>query len=130
MYDCGLYPLPSLYLIHIHRGNVAVDQKKTVFCIDDTVQGIGLYELDTVARLRSFPIPMTKTVRPRQLAFAENARVIVGGSDHGAVYVFDRRSGEVLDVLNQGTEWTQTVTVRRLPKMIVLIASDDSVSRR
>jgi hypothetical protein len=36
----------------------------------------------------------------------------VSGSDHGVVYVFDRRSGDTLDELRLDTgEWVQTVSV-------------------
>jgi hypothetical protein len=39
--------------------------------------------------------------------------VIVSGSDHGIVYVFDRRSGERLDELQvDAGDWVQTVLVR------------------
>jgi hypothetical protein len=48
-----------------------------------------------------------------QVIFAEDCRLIVIGSDHGRVYVFDRRSGDIIDELEMSTNsWVQTVTVR------------------
>lgn len=89
-----------------------VNARKGVFCIDDPCQGVGLFRLDTGTRIRTFPITVTKSQRPRQVSFAEECSVIVSGSDHGVVYLFNRRSGDMLDELNIGTdEWIQTVTV-------------------
>jgi ribosomal protein L14E/L6E/L27E len=52
-------------------------------------------------------------VRPRHVRFREHGMVIVSGSDHGTVYVFDTRSGQTLQKLPVGSaEWVQTVAVR------------------
>ena len=46
------------------------------------------------------------------MCFSNQCGDIVCGSDHGVVYVFNRRSGEVVDELRvDRTEWVQTVTV-------------------
>jgi WD40 repeat protein len=50
--------------------------------------------------LRSYPTPTSGINYPRQVAFAENEKVIVGGSKEGDVYVFDTKSGAPLDVLH------------------------------
>jgi hypothetical protein len=51
-------------------------------------------------------------MRERQVVFAEDCSLIVIGSDHGFVYVFDRRSGNVLDKLEVSKHnWVQTITV-------------------
>lgn len=34
---------------------------------------------------------------PRCVAFADKARLILGGSDHGQVYIFDRKLGQVVE---------------------------------
>ena len=36
----------------------------------------------------------------KQVAFAEDLRLVVRGSDHSSVYVFDRRTRAPLDVLH------------------------------
>jgi hypothetical protein len=55
---------------------------------------------------------VTKSQRPRQVSFGEDCGIIISGSDHGVVYVFDRRSGETLDELRiDCKDWIQTVKV-------------------
>ncbi|KAF9062087.1 WD40-repeat-containing domain protein [Rhodocollybia butyracea] len=91
-------------------GNAAVDVAKNVFCIDDPGQGIALYRFDGT-RLKNFPVKEEKPrPRPRQVNFAEGFKLIVCGSDHGVVYVFDRRKEEVVDELHTGNHnWIQTI---------------------
>ncbi|RDB28137.1 hypothetical protein Hypma_001403 [Hypsizygus marmoreus] len=91
-------------------GNAAVNARRGVFCIDDPLQGAALYRLDSGARIRTYPVGMEKPPRPRQVTFAEDCSVILSGSDHGVVYVFDRRSGEVLDKLKVGDDRIQATT--------------------
>ena len=43
------------------------------------------------------------------MAFGEHDSIIVGGSDHGAVYVFDHDTGGPLDHSDRGL--VQTITV-------------------
>lgn len=96
----------------LRSGDAAVNARKGVFCVDDPEQGVALYHLDTGARIRTFPIPVTKSRRARQVSFAEECSVVVSGSDHGVVYLFNRRSGDTLDELRIGNDdWIQTVTV-------------------
>jgi hypothetical protein len=93
-------------------GDAVVNAKKGVFCIDEPTEGVALYRLDSGARIRTFPIRVTRSERPRQVSFTEDCSVIVSGSDHGVVYVFDRRSGDVVDRLRlDADDWIQTVTV-------------------
>lgn len=46
------------------------------------------------------------------MTFGEKGQVVVGGSDHGIVYVFDRMTGNKLDELKVAERgMVQTVTV-------------------
>ena len=95
-------------------GNAQVNSVRGVFCIDDPAQGAALYRLDSGARVRTYPVAVKKGMRPRQVSFAEDCSTIVSGSDHGVVYIFDRRSGEIVDELEMGQDdWMQTILVRR-----------------
>ncbi|KAJ3874293.1 WD40-repeat-containing domain protein [Lentinula edodes] len=95
-------------------GDAATDSEEGVFCVDDAAQGVGLYRSDGV-RLKTMTIDSSKAWRPRQVCFAENGKSVVSGSDHGAVYVFERKKGELIDKLHIGSsEWLQTVTVSDL----------------
>ncbi|KAF9457838.1 hypothetical protein BDZ94DRAFT_1325982 [Collybia nuda] len=64
-------------------GNAAVNPKRGVFCVDDPLQGVALYRLDSGARVRTYEVTAKKTPRPRQVTFAEDCSVILSGSDHG-----------------------------------------------
>jgi hypothetical protein len=70
--------------------------------------------METGTCIRAFPTNRPKMTVPKQVAFAEDSKVVVGGSDHGVLYVFDRRSGSRLDVLRHASEGlVQTITVMR-----------------
>lgn len=80
--------------------------------MDDPLQGVALYRLDSGARIRTYPVTSRKTPRPRQVTFAEDCSIILSGSDHGVVYTFDRRSGQTVDILKAGNDRVQAMTVR------------------
>ncbi len=92
--------------------NAAITDAKDIVGIDDPAEGVALVRLQDGARVRTFPVPVRKSCRPRQVAFAEEGKVVVCGSDHGKVYVFDRRTGGKIDELHVDQEdWVQTLTV-------------------
>ncbi|KAJ7718910.1 WD40-repeat-containing domain protein [Mycena metata] len=98
-----------------HIGDIALDNRKNVLCMDDPSSGTNLYRLDDHTRVKRFPVPVTKQSRLRQVALLEECKFVVSGSDHGIVYVFDRRSGNIIEVLRVDTrEWVQTVAVSAL----------------
>ncbi|KAJ7120068.1 WD40-repeat-containing domain protein [Mycena epipterygia] len=93
-------------------GDAAINSRKGLFCIDDPFEGAALYRLDDENRVRTFSIAVTKAFgRPRQIRFAEEGAAVVSGSDHGVVYVFETRSGDLLDKLRIGAaeDWLQTI---------------------
>ncbi|KAJ7023198.1 hypothetical protein C8F04DRAFT_1193660 [Mycena alexandri] len=78
--------------------------------MDDPSSGTNLYRLEDHTRVKTFLVPVTKQSRLRQVALLEECKFIVSGSDHGIVYVFDRRSGKIIDELRvDAREWVQTV---------------------
>ena len=52
-----------------------------------------------------------QTQKPKQVVFAENKRMVVGGSDHGTVYMFQQSDGTLVDKLPHGGQMVQTVVV-------------------
>ncbi|KAJ7080660.1 WD40-repeat-containing domain protein [Mycena belliarum] len=72
------------------------------------------FDKDKEHRVKTFEVKNTKPFpRPRQVCFADDCSSIVSGSDHGVVYVFDRRTGHTMDILRvDPNDWVQTVTVR------------------
>lgn len=61
-----------------------------------------------------FEIPRERELemRLRHVRFAENGWAVVSGSDHGVVYVFETRTGNVLQKLEIGAlQWVQAIAV-------------------
>lgn len=99
-----------------NRGNVAVSTRRNQFVVDNARSGFDLYQLDNCAYIRTLPTGNPNKLLPKQVAFGEDAKVVIGGSDHGAVYVFDRKTGKPLQVLPHADKGlVQTITVRNIP---------------
>jgi outer membrane protein assembly factor BamB len=95
------------------RGNVAVCNERGVFVVDNVVNGYELYQLERGEFARCYFTNVERRVR-RRVAFGEDSRVVVGGSDRGIVYVFDRQTGEMLDTLPHAKKGlVQTIAVRQ-----------------
>ncbi len=83
-----------------------------MFGIDDPSEGIALYHIVDGAKVKTLPVKTMKTPRPRQVAFTQDSKIVVSGSDHDIIYVFERRDGSVSKLAAESTAWVQTVTVR------------------
>ncbi|KAJ7119411.1 hypothetical protein C8R44DRAFT_877844 [Mycena epipterygia] len=91
-------------------GDIAIDNRKIVLCTDDPSLGTNLYCLEDHTHVKTFPVPVTKQTRLRQVDFLEECKFIVSGSNHGLAYMFDCRSGDIVDELRvDRCEWVQTV---------------------
>ncbi|KAJ6579703.1 WD40-repeat-containing domain protein [Mycena vulgaris] len=100
-----------LYLV-VPCGDSCIDESRTTVCIDDLDFGAVPYRLNDHCRLKTFHVP-DDSKRPRQVRFIDDSRTIVMGSDHGTVYVFDRRTGAQIDKLMvDGGGWIQAIAVR------------------
>src|SRR5262245_63073863 len=94
-------------------GYVAFCGRKNQIAVDNVFDGFDLYQLDKgqAQLLRTFPTRPLIVPMPKQVVFCERGKVVIGGSDHGVVYAFDRRSGETIDRLpHPGAKMVQTVT--------------------
>lgn len=96
-----------------HSGAAACNATHNVFCVDTILGGAALYKMDDGTRLKDLEIPRKKELAaPKQVALAEDCTVIVGGSDHGIVYVFDRKTGAMIQKLRTRKDtWVQAITV-------------------
>ncbi|KAK0431500.1 hypothetical protein EV421DRAFT_1911834 [Armillaria borealis] len=104
--------------------NAAITGAKDILGIDDPAEGVALVRLQDGARVRTFPVPIRKSCRPRQVAFAEEGKVVVCGSDHGKVYVFNHRTGGKIDELHVDQEdWVQTLTTVSLNEKPCILAA-------
>ncbi|KAF7335606.1 hypothetical protein MVEN_02215200 [Mycena venus] len=94
-------------------GDACIDAGKGSMCLADPIYGVSVHRLEDngLLKVNSFKIPVTKKTRVRKVAFANQCREVVGGSDHGLIYVFDRKKGHTIDELRiDPGEWAQTVT--------------------
>lgn len=102
----------TLTVLPVLRGHAAINIKEDALIIDDVSQGVAVFKLSTTDRLKTFDVPFT-TSRLRSVAFHDGNSAIITGSDHGKVYIFDRRTGDVIDMIDIGIkDWVQSVAVR------------------
>lgn len=81
--------------------------------MDDAEDGFALYRLEGAEFLRRFGNVMPSTNScPKQVAFGEYGRIVVGGSDHGRAYVYEKDTGDLLETLVASPgQSLQTITV-------------------
>ncbi|KAF9258451.1 hypothetical protein L218DRAFT_877158 [Marasmius fiardii PR-910] len=92
-------------------GHAAMNLHGDVFAIDDPYEGVALYRISSQDRLKSFKVD-AKEQRLRNVAFLGDGGIVMIGSDHGKIYLFDRRSDEPFDVIDVGIEdWVQCLAV-------------------
>ena len=88
-----------------------INSKEDTIILDDVSQGVALYKLSSTERLKTFPVQFNQR-RSRNVAFHDGGKTIITGSDHGEVYVFDRRTGQISDIIPIGIrDWVQSITV-------------------
>jgi hypothetical protein len=86
------------------------------FVVDNIEDGYDFYRLDNCGFLQSYVTRLARIREPKEVKFAEQGEIVVGGSDHGDVYIFGCRTGSQLDVIHHGKDvMVQTVAVRELP---------------
>lgn len=88
-------------------------QKRGVFVVDNATDGFTLYRLEGKGEpIRTFVTALPSLSVPKQVAFGEEGKVVVGGSDNGLAYIFDRKTGQVLETLHHADAGlVQTITV-------------------
>ncbi|KAG1827997.1 hypothetical protein EV424DRAFT_1536998 [Suillus variegatus] len=69
---------------------------------------------------------------PKQVAFGEEGKVVVGGSDNGLVYVFDRKTGDIIETLHHAdtdTGLVQTISTRDLHGRCTIASTSTALGR-
>ena len=94
----------------INRGSVAVYDRN--FVVDNVKDRYDFYRLNNCTFLQSYITQLARIRQPKEVKFAEAGEAVVGGSDHGVVYIFGARTGIQLDVLHHGKAMmVQTIAV-------------------
>jgi hypothetical protein len=83
-----------------YSGHAALCSEGKLLLIENLSKGYDLYELPRSSPLCTYPIP-TKKRCIKDGAFAESNNLIVCGSDHGKVYLFNLDSSEPQQILHQ-----------------------------
>ncbi|KAJ7110439.1 hypothetical protein C8R44DRAFT_883587 [Mycena epipterygia] len=107
-------------------GDAAVNWKEGILCLDDPAAGPTLFRLTDQTKARMFEIPWEREyeVRPRHVRFAENGLAVISGSDHGVVYVFETRTGDLLQKLEVGvSQWVQAIATAEIDGVPVIFAA-------
>jgi hypothetical protein len=80
--------------------------------IDNVSNGFDIYRLDSGQFVRTLVTREPIKTYPKGVAFANNCQAIIGGSDHGYVYIFERKSGCILGKLAHArNDGVQTIEV-------------------
>ena len=84
------------------------------------VSGFSLHKLSDGTYIRGFPTQASGRSIIKAVGFLENFAIVVGGSDHGLVYLFNRETGEVQETLRHADRGhVQAVTVTLLSSWCV-----------
>ena len=105
----------------LNRGHATLNNKNGQFVVDTGTGGFNLHETEDCAFVRNFATGTPIKRHPKQVKFGEKGQVVIGGSDHGIVYVFDRMTGNKLAELKaaeQGMVQTVTVSLRIIPAIV------------
>ena len=79
---------------------MAINYDRGLFAVDNVAQGFSLYTLEDTRFLHKYPTGRLTKRFPKQVGFGEDCHVLVGSSDHGTIYVFDRKTGLVVETLH------------------------------
>lgn len=80
--------------------NAVICPQQRYILIDNMVEGFDVYAMNRSTLARRFYVPhQRRALHSRGTMFGEAARVIMCGSDHGLIYIFDLKSSIQLQTL-------------------------------
>ncbi|KAF8146782.1 WD40-repeat-containing domain protein [Mycena galopus ATCC 62051] len=93
--------MKSTWGVQSYIGGIAVNWSEGVFCVSDPYNGPALFRYANRTRTNSFEVPRERQGGPcaSDVCFGEKGSIIVTGSDHGKIYIFDVRSGDTVQEL-------------------------------
>ncbi|KAG1793681.1 WD40-repeat-containing domain protein [Suillus plorans] len=105
-------------------GHASVDITQTLFLIDNVTNGFSLHQLDDAVCITTYNTNPVKTFL-KQVVFGEKTDIVVGGSDTGVVYVFDKNEGNLKQVSRHANKTrVQVVTVRHFHSWLFKCLTD------
>ncbi len=110
--------LPFDHGLNFKSGNAAMDEDRSLIVIDNVANGFDIYGLEQSTKGSKFKFVRTLEVgKPsktyaKSVVFANGSQAVIAGSDHGKVYIFDRKSGRVLKkITHANSGGVETVSV-------------------
>ncbi|KAF8880605.1 hypothetical protein CPB84DRAFT_1851829 [Gymnopilus junonius] len=136
LYDGGLYKNGgkdsrniSKHQLGSQVGNAAVDMDRRICIVDNIQNGFDLYKMETGLFVKTFITKDAVKTHPKGVAFGDKSRLVIGGSDHGHVYIFDRKTGRILKSLRHAKRGgAETLAVHDMENGNVLIATASATS--
>lgn len=99
-----------------------MDITRDICVVDNVTDGFDLYRLDTGGFIRTLVVKEAERTHPKGVHFAEAGRLVIGGSDHGRVYIFDRKTAKILKTLKHaGKGGAETLAVSHSQTVILPI---------
>ncbi|KAF8451041.1 hypothetical protein L210DRAFT_961584 [Boletus edulis BED1] len=112
-------------------GSASVYLKKGMFIIDNATNSFTMYHLDGGEPIRTFITDPPSIQVPKQVAFGEDYRIVVGRSNKGTVFVFDRRTGNILDTIQHASATlVQTIALHDLSGQCIIACTSPPVDRK
>ncbi|KAF8953888.1 hypothetical protein BDZ97DRAFT_1929269, partial [Flammula alnicola] len=120
LYDGGLYKYGgkdaksiSKHQLGSQIGNASVDIDRKICVVDNVFNGFDVYKMDSGNFVKTLITKEAEKTYPKGVAFADKSHLIVGGSDHGVAYIFERKTGKVLKRLKHAKKGgVETIGVR------------------
>ena len=78
--------------------------ERRICVVDNASTGFDVYKIDSGLFIRTLSTGVPKQTYPKGVAFVSEGQAVVGGSDHGKVYIFDRRTGKVITTLRHAKD--------------------------
>ncbi len=95
-----------------------MDEDRSLIAIDNVASGFDLYGLEQSSQgakfkfIRTLEVGKPSKTYAKSVVFANGSQAVVTGSDHGKVYIFDRRSGRVIKkITHSKSGGVETVSV-------------------
>ena len=96
-------------------GNADIDLERRLCVVDNVGNGFDIYKIDSGHFVRTFVTREPIKTYPKGVAFANHCQAVVTGSDHGQVYIFNRKTGQIIKSLKHGKrDGVQTIDVSNL----------------
>ncbi|PPQ78141.1 hypothetical protein CVT24_006424 [Panaeolus cyanescens] len=118
------------FIFWLSSANLDYNPESQCIVVDNLTSGFDLYAWNKPSPKKKFDTKRANPAFTVDVKFAESGSLIVGGSDHGIVYIFDTGTGELLQRLYQDTPSTpiQSLATWTTPDGDHIIVSGSSSS--